>query len=110
MNGGEGGIRTHVEVAPQPAFEAGPLRPLRYLSVHSLSQGRRACYQNTGRGLQPHRTFVASGASPHQSPRRASAGLTVVARWAGNQLASSPAPSSTPATVARIPTSIGLTS
>ena len=30
--GGEGGIRTHVGVAPQPAFEAGPLRPLRYLS------------------------------------------------------------------------------
>ena len=32
-SGGEGGIRTHVGVAPQPAFEAGPLRPLRYLSV-----------------------------------------------------------------------------
>jgi hypothetical protein len=31
-HGGEGGIRTHVGVAPQPAFEAGPLRPLRYLS------------------------------------------------------------------------------
>jgi hypothetical protein len=32
VSGGEGGIRTHVGVAPQPAFEAGPLRPLRYLS------------------------------------------------------------------------------
>ena len=32
--GGEGGIRTHVGVAPQPAFEAGPLRPLRYLSAN----------------------------------------------------------------------------
>src|SRR6185295_2073986 len=31
-SGGEGGIRTHVGIAPQPAFEAGPLRPLRYLS------------------------------------------------------------------------------
>ena len=33
QGGGEGGIRTHVGVAPQPAFEAGPLRPLRYLSL-----------------------------------------------------------------------------
>ena len=32
--GGEGGIRTHVGlIRPQPAFEAGPLRPLRYLSA-----------------------------------------------------------------------------
>ena len=36
--GGEGGIRTHVGVAPQPAFEAGPLRPLRYLSAAQQSQ------------------------------------------------------------------------
>ena len=33
MNGGEGGIRTHVPVTRQDAFEAPPLRPLRYLSV-----------------------------------------------------------------------------
>jgi hypothetical protein len=31
--GGEGGIRTHVPVTRQDAFEAPPLRPLRYLSV-----------------------------------------------------------------------------
>jgi hypothetical protein len=30
--GGEGGIRTHVPVTRQHAFEARPLRPLRYLS------------------------------------------------------------------------------
>ena len=36
--GGEGGIRTHVGVAPQPAFEAGPLRPLRYLSVSAEAE------------------------------------------------------------------------
>jgi hypothetical protein len=29
--GGEGGIRTHVPVTRQDAFEAPPLRPLRYL-------------------------------------------------------------------------------
>ena len=33
VNGGEGGIRTHVPVTRQDAFEAPPLRPLRYLSV-----------------------------------------------------------------------------
>ena len=32
-NGGEGGIRTHVPVTRQHAFEARPLRPLRYLSA-----------------------------------------------------------------------------
>ncbi len=31
--GGEGGIRTHVPVTRQDAFEAPPLRPLRYLSL-----------------------------------------------------------------------------
>jgi hypothetical protein len=30
--GGEGGIRTHVPLTGQDAFEAPPLRPLRYLS------------------------------------------------------------------------------
>src|SRR5262245_21469119 len=33
MVGGEGGIRTHVPRKGQDAFEAPPLRPLRYLSV-----------------------------------------------------------------------------
>ena len=31
--GGEGGIRTHVPLTRQDAFEAPPLRPLRYLSA-----------------------------------------------------------------------------
>jgi hypothetical protein len=34
--GGEGGIRTHVPVTRQDAFEAPPLRPLRYLSVRRM--------------------------------------------------------------------------
>src|SRR3954469_4583439 len=34
--GGEGGIRTHVPVTRQHAFEARPLRPLRYLSARVL--------------------------------------------------------------------------
>ena len=33
ISGGEGGIRTHVPVTRQDAFEAPPLRPLRYLSA-----------------------------------------------------------------------------
>jgi hypothetical protein len=33
--GGEGGIRTHVPLARQDAFEAPPLRPLRYLSARA---------------------------------------------------------------------------
>ena len=33
--GGEGGIRTHVPVTRQDAFEAPPLRPLRYLSAEA---------------------------------------------------------------------------
>jgi hypothetical protein len=37
-NGGEGGIRTHVPVTRQDAFEAPPLRPLRYLSVTYSAQ------------------------------------------------------------------------
>jgi hypothetical protein len=39
--GGEGGIRTHVPLTGQDAFEAPPLRPLRYLSVR-----RRSLLQN----------------------------------------------------------------
>ena len=38
INGGEGGIRTHVPVTRQDAFEAPPLRPLRYLSVRVVSR------------------------------------------------------------------------
>ena len=39
-DGGEGGIRTHVPLTGQDAFEAPPLRPLRYLSVEE-SQAKR---------------------------------------------------------------------
>ena len=35
--GGEGGIRTHVPLTRQDAFEAPPLRPLRYLSGSSAA-------------------------------------------------------------------------
>src|SRR5262245_60367835 len=38
--GGEGGIRTPVPVTRQDAFEAPPLRPLRYLSLFG-ARGRR---------------------------------------------------------------------
>ena len=37
--GGEGGIRTPVPVTRQDAFEAPPLRPLRYLSVYYSAPG-----------------------------------------------------------------------
>ncbi len=37
--GGEGGIRTHVQaINPQPDFESGPLRPLRYLSAQKKNR------------------------------------------------------------------------
>ena len=35
--GGEGGIRTHVPLTGQDAFEAPPLRPLRYLSARTVA-------------------------------------------------------------------------
>ena len=40
--GGEGGIRTHVPVTRQDAFEAPPLRPLRYLSAEAGRARRRS--------------------------------------------------------------------
>src|SRR4026208_1522286 len=43
-NGGEGGIRTHVPVTRQDAFEAPPLRPLRYLSVWVELSANRTLY------------------------------------------------------------------
>ena len=36
--GGEGGIRTPVRITPQDAFEAPPLRPLRYLSKFNFAR------------------------------------------------------------------------
>ena len=41
-DGGEGGIRTPVPVTRQDAFEAPPLRPLRYLSVYHYARGTAA--------------------------------------------------------------------
>src|SRR5436190_10566831 len=46
-DGGEGGIRTPVPVTRQDAFEAPPLRPLRYLSVLLLHfASERRCWKN----------------------------------------------------------------
>jgi hypothetical protein len=39
-DGGEGGIRTPVPLTGQDAFEAPPLRPLRYLSAEGFWQNR----------------------------------------------------------------------
>ena len=55
INGGEGGIRTHVPVARQDAFEAPPLRPLRYLSVSS-SVGRKPSFMARRSTACPGRT------------------------------------------------------
>jgi hypothetical protein len=47
-DGGEGGIRTRVGViSPQTAFEAAPLRPLRYLS-ELVCQTKMALISNAG--------------------------------------------------------------
>ena len=51
-SGGEGGIRTHVPVTRQDAFEAPPLRPLRYLSGRVRRGGSKD---------QPPRTVRATG-------------------------------------------------
>jgi hypothetical protein len=48
--GGEGGIRTHVPLTGQDAFEAPPLRPLRYLSVFWRSALRSHVAARSGRG------------------------------------------------------------
>src|SRR5688572_15526327 len=48
MGGGEGGIRTHVPVTRQDAFEAPPLRPLRYLSGRVWQVRLKADTTSTG--------------------------------------------------------------
>src|SRR6185436_1865257 len=54
--GGEGGIRTHVPVTRQHAFEARPLRPLRYLSVEGNQLKRTFHYTNgSPEGLRDER-------------------------------------------------------
>jgi hypothetical protein len=50
--GGEGGIRTHVPLTGQDAFEAPPLRPLRYLSPVSVR----------ARPVKPDTTYTAGPA------------------------------------------------
>src|SRR5262245_20011749 len=60
-DGGEGGIRTHVPVSRQIAFEAIPVRPLRYLSalvgprvsqeLRSISQPLTACHRPATRAV-----------------------------------------------------------
>ena len=61
--GGEGGIRTHVPLTGQDAFEAPPLRPLRYLSVEGDALKRTLDYSLLPSG-QPFLEFT--------SPRRRS--------------------------------------
>jgi hypothetical protein len=61
--GGEGGIRTHVPVTRQDAFEAPPLRPLRYLSGSSA----RGPHDPQG-GLKTA-LYVRGGTSDYTSPR-----------------------------------------
>ena len=64
--GGEGGIRTPVPVTRQDAFEAPPLRPLRYLSIYHYARwgpfhiphlaarsGRRCAAVPSGPRLRP---------------------------------------------------------
>src|SRR5437867_12779824 len=61
--GGEGGIRTHVPVTRQHAFEARPLRPLRYLSVEG-NQLKRTFYYTKPRLRSPQRaSFGEAGLS-----------------------------------------------
>src|SRR5688500_19835347 len=58
--GGEGGIRTHVPLARQDAFEAPPLRPLRYLSAEvRLSRALKGC-ATLAKGLR----YGAAGKTP----------------------------------------------
>src|SRR5689334_18652098 len=72
-NGGEGGIRTHVPVTRQTAFEAVPLRPLRYLSAEALPlatgrpQGMRC---RSIRVLLVRRSFSRGGLAPARRPPR----------------------------------------
>ena len=79
-DGGEGGIRTHVPVSRQDAFEAPPLRPLRYLSANG-----------------PPPTGTAQELTPATSSRR----LPADRRWRKNACMSSRhSASSTPPTMA----------
>src|ERR1041385_7626636 len=58
--GGEGGIRTPVPVTRQDAFEAPPLRPLRYLSVYLALAfpARAAAVRNRQSSFGPQSAIV----------------------------------------------------
>ena len=78
--GGEGGIRTPVPVTRQDAFEAPPLRPLRYLSAlgrtfiipHRPAHSSRAQSREARRheGVSPHRSVGSSRAQSRDAERR----------------------------------------
>src|SRR5438128_10640505 len=68
--GGEGGIRTHVPVTRQHAFEARPLRPLRYLSVEEDCVKRTLNY-SARRGVALRGP---AEAGPYVHPRHRSSG------------------------------------
>src|ERR1700730_13298014 len=79
--GGEGGIRTHVPVTRQDAFEAPPLRPLRYLSGRQpsypyyrvppgacLSNRNTLLAPNTEKRLQQRTAFLPADARDNFEP------------------------------------------
>ena len=72
VSGGEGGIRTHVPVSRQDAFEAPPLRPLRYLSAPLLYAGRApsSARRPTTRVNRPARLPRAAGRRRTPAPGR----------------------------------------
>src|SRR4030095_9349731 len=75
--GGEGGIRTHVPLTGQDAFEAPPLRPLRYLSVEDCALKRTFKYNvRTRCGVSPSSAHSSSPRSSrrgaHRTPRATS--------------------------------------
>src|SRR5688572_32428776 len=73
-DGGEGGIRTPVPVTRQDAFEAPPLRPLRYLSVYYYARGKAArCALGPplrGGSFQPSLAGRRSRSSSNLRPKR----------------------------------------
>src|SRR5580765_3545169 len=95
--GGEGGIRTPVPLAGQDAFEAPPLRPLRYLSrpageprfyrvqpqPGNRTAARDGCVFLTVALESPRRSSTPNldGLSPRKGPRRGKGGHTPGLRY-----------------------------
>src|SRR5215813_3583222 len=77
--GGEGGIRTPVPLAGQDAFEAPPLRPLRYLS-RPVGEPQFYCdppsVENLLESSRRSSTPNLDGLSPRKGPRRGKGGHT----------------------------------